>query len=84
MELGKFDIIIGNPPYIRVQRIKHEIIDFLLEKYECAHKKFDISLMFFEKSLELINEDGLIGFISSSQWLNTDMVKNYVRCCQKV
>ena len=72
MELGKFDIIIGNPPYIRVQRIKHEIIDFLLEKYECAHKKFDISLMFFEKSLELINEDGLIGFISSSQWLNTD------------
>ena len=69
---GGFDIIIGNPPYIRVQRIDHKIIDYLLLSYCSAHKKFDISMMFFEKSLSLTKKHGLISFISSSQWLNTD------------
>jgi len=69
---GGFDIIIGNPPYIRVQRIRHEMTDFIFENYKSAHKKFDISIIFLEKALNLIKSDGLIGFISSSQWLNTD------------
>lgn len=72
MNQGGFDIIIGNPPYIRVQRIKHEVIDHLSSHYQSAFKKFDISLIFFEKSLQLIRDNGLIGFISSSQWMNTD------------
>ncbi len=72
----KFDIVIGNPPYVRVQNLKHEDIDFLTKNYKTPIGKLDISILFFEKSLDLINENGIISFISSSQWVNTDYGKN--------
>ena len=71
-----FDMVIGNPPYIRVQNLKHEIIDFLTKQYFTPTGKLDISILFFEKSLNLINSEGKIGFISSSQWINTDYGEN--------
>ena len=48
----KFDIIIGNPPYIRVQRMKYDLIDYCFKNYFSPYKKFDLSLVFIEKSLQ--------------------------------
>ncbi|MCJ7422922.1 N-6 DNA methylase [Candidatus Bathyarchaeota archaeon] len=72
MEKGGFDCIIGNPPYIRIQRIPHDVIDYLFENYSTPIKKSDISLIFIEKAHKLLAKKGLIGFICSSQWMSTD------------
>lgn len=68
----KFDIIIGNPPYIRVQRMKYDLIDYCFKNYFSPYKKFDLSLVFIEKSLQLVKKEGVIGYITSSQWMKTD------------
>ena len=70
---GGFDVVLGNPPYVRVQRLEHSEVDYLLANFaKSAFKKFDLSVPFFEKAMQLVSKNGRIGFISSSQWMNTD------------
>jgi hypothetical protein len=69
---GGFDAVVGNPPYVRVQRIDHDVIDYLFERYQTSHKKIDISLSFLELGTIIKNSIGRAGFISSSQWISTD------------
>jgi hypothetical protein len=69
---GGFDAVIGNPPYVRVQRLEHRDTDYLFAKFETCSRKIDVSLAFLETGLNLIMEDGLAAFISSSQWISTD------------
>jgi len=71
-EQAGFDAVVGNPPYVRVQRIGHEYSDYLFTHYETCSRKIDLSLAFLERSLQLSSREGLAGFISSSQWLSTD------------
>ncbi len=72
MKAGGFDAVIGNPPYIRIQRIAHVEADYLFTTYETPTSKMDISLVFIEKALLLISERGRAAFICTSQWLSTD------------
>lgn len=65
----KFDCIVGNPPYIR-----HERIDSIQKKlYKNIFSTFkyraDLYVLFYEKSLKLLTQNGLISFICSNRWL---------------
>jgi len=71
-EKGGFDVVIENPPYIRVQRLDHQVIDALMQSYQSAYKKLDLSVIFIERSLMLTNSQGIVTIISSSQWMKTD------------
>lgn len=73
---GGFDVIIGNPPYVRVQNLESRLVDYYFEKYQSPKGKLDLSILFFEKVFSLIKNDGLVGFISSSQWMQTDYGEN--------
>ena len=74
-----FDAVIGNPPYIRIQRIGHEESDYLFAKYKTPASKTDLSQLFLERSLILANKTAIIGFICTSQWIATDYGKNMRR-----
>ncbi|WP_229770548.1 Eco57I restriction-modification methylase domain-containing protein [Halorhabdus sp. CBA1104] len=65
-----FDAVIGNPPYIRVQKIPHDFIDYLKEDYETAYRRIDISILFCEFASNISNSDGNVGFITSLQFRN--------------
>ncbi|MFA4964407.1 MAG: N-6 DNA methylase, partial [Thermoleophilia bacterium] len=67
-----FDAVIGNPPYIRVQRIGHSEADYCFANYGTLTSKTDLSQVFLEKSLQLVSAHGRVGFICTSQWLQTD------------
>jgi type I restriction-modification system DNA methylase subunit len=62
-----FDCIIGNPPYIRVQELNRwapEECEFYKSRYKSAAKgNYDIYVVFIERALELLADDGFLGFI---------------------
>ena len=71
-EQGGFDVVIGNPPYVRVQQLDLKTVVELKKKYKTALKRIDISLCFIEKSRDLLKENGITTFITSNQFLTTE------------
>ncbi|NVK82849.1 MAG: Eco57I restriction-modification methylase domain-containing protein [Cytophagia bacterium] len=67
-----FDCVIGNPPYIRVQNLNSKEVDFYFKQYVTPKGKLDISVLFFERALNLLEINGSGCYISSSQWTQTD------------
>jgi len=71
-----FDCIIGNPPYIRVQELKKwepEECEFYKSTYKSAAKgNYDIYVVFIEKALQLLNPDGLMGYICPNKVINKE------------
>ncbi|MHA2249512.1 MAG: Eco57I restriction-modification methylase domain-containing protein [Candidatus Kariarchaeaceae archaeon] len=63
-----FDIIIGNPPYIRVELLSPLVRDFYKVEYSTMHDRSDIYIPFIERTFQLINSKGNIGIISSNQF----------------
>jgi type I restriction-modification system DNA methylase subunit len=72
MKEGEFDIVIGNPPYVRIQNLGDKEVDYFSNNFQSAFKNYDIYLLFVEKSLKLLRENGDIGFIIPSKFVNSD------------
>tara|TARA_R110001592_G_scaffold4456_1_gene25152 strand:- start:2898 stop:6095 length:3198 start_codon:yes stop_codon:yes gene_type:complete len=67
-ENSGFDVVIGNPPYVRQELFK-EIKPFLEENYKCYNSIADLYTYFIEKGIGLINEKGLFSFILPNKFL---------------
>lgn len=65
----KFDVVIGNPPYVRVEFIPEKLVRFYKEKYKTSTGKFDLSSIFIEKCIDLLNDNGKYSIISSYQFI---------------
>ena len=74
LRAGGFDAVIGNPPYIRIQTIREtasDTIPYYKENYIAASKgNYDIYVVFVEKGLRLLNENGLLGYILPHKFFN--------------
>jgi type I restriction-modification system DNA methylase subunit len=73
-ERNGFDCIIGNPPYIRIQEMQKwakDEVDLYKKIYKSGSKgNFDIYVLFIEKALDLLNSEGLTGFILPHKFFN--------------
>ncbi len=71
-----FDVIIGNPPYVGSLEISKTSSkgekDYLKEKYRSARGVYDLYVVFLEKSIRLLKEKGLLGFIVPNKFMSTD------------
>lgn len=69
-----FNIILGNPPYIENKRIKNSNYkQQLSERFKTAYRLYDFSILFIEKSLELLkNNEGILSFILPNKILAAD------------
>jgi len=69
-----FDCVIGNPPYIRIQKMKEwapREVEIYKEKYAAARSgNYDIYVVFVEKGLSLLREGGRLGFILPHKFFN--------------
>lgn len=65
-----FDIVIGNPPYVRQEQIRN-IKPYLKEQYRTFYGTADLYVYFFEKGLEILKNGGNLGFISSNKFIRT-------------
>ncbi|MEI0610136.1 Eco57I restriction-modification methylase domain-containing protein [Brachyspira pilosicoli] len=70
MKTGGFDVVIGNPPYVQIQGMEKELKEGYKEaNYKNYEPYGDIYQLFFEKSLNILNNNGIIGLISSNKWM---------------
>lgn len=81
---GKFDIIIGNPPYVRIQNLEASVRSFLQENWGTARTgDIDLYIPFFELGLQLINQNGIVGYITPSSYFSSKAGKNLRRFLRK-
>lgn len=66
---GQFDIVIGNPPYIKVHDLNSELD--LSEIKLTNNGMKDLYLMFYEGSLKLLNDNGVLLFISPNSFFTS-------------
>jgi len=67
---GVFDIVIGNPPYIQLQNNRGELANaYAGEKYDCFSRSGDIYQLFYERSYDLLKNNGFLCFITSNKWM---------------
>ncbi|MBA2493668.1 MAG: Eco57I restriction-modification methylase domain-containing protein, partial [Acidobacteria bacterium] len=61
-----FDIVIGNPPYIAIQKMLSEQKAFETQKYKTYSKSSDIYCLFYERGIQILKEKGLLTYITSN------------------
>lgn len=67
---GGFDVVIGNPPYVRMELIK-PVKPYLEKAYVVAADRTDLYAYFFEQGVRILKNGGRLGFISSSTFFRT-------------
>ncbi len=70
-----FDIVIGNPPYIRIQNIDEDESATLKKNFVSGTGKFDIYVLFVEQAFKVIGPQGTICFIHPHRFLTADYGK---------
>lgn len=63
MKGGGFDAVIGNPPYVRTERLGKRQVDYFKKNY-AAEGQIDLYLLFIQRALRLLKKDGRFGFIT--------------------
>lgn len=79
-EKGGFDIVIGNPPYIQLQKDG----GYLADRYQRAgfttfSRTGDIYALFYEKGNKLLKDSGHLAFITSNKWMRAAYGENLRR-----
>lgn len=71
-----FDIVIGNPPYIQLQKDGGYLANLYQPmKFEAFSKMGDIYCLFYEQGIKLLKEKGVLSYITSNQWMLTNYGK---------
>jgi len=84
-EGSQFDVVLGNPPYVRYERIKPKYYrEELVRLYGIRQKKLDYSCYFIMRGIEALKEGGYLMFIITNKWLRSsygetvrEFLKNY-------
>lgn len=65
-----FDVAIGNPPYVRQEKIRH-LKPLLKDEYVSFTGTADIYVYFYERSIQMLTDGGVLSFISSNKFFRS-------------
>jgi hypothetical protein len=71
MEQDGFDVVIGNPPYVR-QELLGDMKPYFEQHYKVYNGVADLYVYFVEKSLSILKSKGLYGIIVSNKWMRAN------------
>ena len=66
---GGFDVIIGNPPYVKLETIKDVSASLEKLEYKTFDRRGDLYVLFVEKGFSLLKQGGAISYIMPNKWL---------------
>lgn len=66
---GKFEVVVGNPPYVRQERIPTALLEEYRHRYRTLYDRADLYVPFYERALELLAPGGKLGFVCSNRWV---------------
>ncbi|MDX4012233.1 N-6 DNA methylase [Aliarcobacter skirrowii] len=72
---NSFDVVIGNPPYVRVQGLKSNYENeakLYEEKFVSATGNYDLYVLFMEQSFNMLNKTGKLSYILPHKFLISD------------
>lgn len=64
-----FDVVIGNPPYVRQELIADALMNEYRARYRTIYDRADIYIPFIERGLISLNKTGQICFICADRWM---------------
>jgi type I restriction-modification system DNA methylase subunit len=73
---GGFDIVLANPPYVRMELFK-PIKPILRRNFSTVHSdRADLYVYFYDRAHQLLKDGGIGAFISSNKWLRAGYGEN--------
>lgn len=69
---GPFDVVVGNPPYIRYDAIDNRDVKAYLRRFQSFRGRCDLCVPFIERSLKLLAPDGVFCFICSNRFTKSE------------
>lgn len=80
---GQYDVVIGNPPYVRAKNIADNVKPYLKE-WTVVAGNVDLYIPFYEIAVSLLKKRGIMGYISPNTFLqsvNGRGLRNYLVNC---
>ena len=75
MKEGGFDIIIGNPPYVRQETLGSEFKSYAQNHFSTYVGTADLYIYFIEQAHRLLKPGGYFGMIVSNKWMRSNYGK---------
>ncbi|MFA6999797.1 MAG: Eco57I restriction-modification methylase domain-containing protein [Candidatus Paceibacterota bacterium] len=72
----KFNFIIGNPPYVRIQNLNEKRDEIQKKFISASNGSIDLYFCFFEQSLSLLTENGKLSFITPNSHFHSSAGRN--------
>ncbi|MCT3682263.1 Eco57I restriction-modification methylase domain-containing protein [Elizabethkingia anophelis] len=71
LNAGGFDIVIGNPPYVQMQKLGKQSLFLEAEDFVTFKRTGDIYVLFYEKAFNILKNKGILSYITSNTWMRT-------------
>jgi type I restriction-modification system DNA methylase subunit len=75
MERGGFDVIVGNPPYVRAESLGQEFKAYTQSEFSTYASQADLYVYFIEQAHRLLKPDGYFGVIVSNKFVRSNYGK---------
>jgi adenine-specific DNA-methyltransferase len=73
---GMFDVVVGNPPYIRVHNMD-EAMRKNVKQFAMSTGTTDLYIIFFELGMRWLNQSGRLGYIAPNSWLKNSSQRSF-------
>ncbi|VVB85848.1 Uncharacterised protein [uncultured archaeon] len=68
----EYDFVVGNPPYVRLHNLSDSDRSYYQENYVSAFKQYDLYVLFIERGIKWLKNEGKFGYIVSSKFTSSD------------
>jgi hypothetical protein len=66
---ASFDMVVGNPPYLRLERIPEALLLEYRKRFSTLYDRADLYIPFIEHSLNQVSSGGKLCFICADRWM---------------
>lgn len=76
-DLKGFDVVLGNPPYVQIQKFAKAQKDLWIKQgYQTYSATADIYCLFYERGTKLLSKGGHLCYITSNKWMRAGYGKH--------